>query len=195
VQFINTTGSTLSLTINPTLSFAVAGVNSGVSCAGGTTSGTSDATHIPFGTVTISANSIVCQDLQAASNATNGFTVSARYTAKPTSGSNTISDLGGVSPVPNSAPTSFTSSGTESYGYTTDDQSLSTCGGSCSANRFYNGTTFKWAAMSSTNAEVGYEPTGVSSGTYRIGHQVGIAATTLSGTYTTTIIYTCTPVY
>jgi hypothetical protein len=49
--------------------------------------------------------------------------------------------------------------------------------------------------MTTSNSEVAYEAAGVTSTTYRIGHQVGIASTTFPGTYTTTIIYTCTPIY
>ncbi len=188
VMFINTNGSTLSLTVDDSLSFTVGGVNSGQSCGGGTTGQTSTATTIPFGSVTSGANVIVCQDLQAATNATNGYTISARYTAKPTSGGDDIDD---VSPGTNASPNTFSSAGTEAYGYTTDDQTL----GTGTANRFYNGSTYSWAAMTTSNEEVAYESSGVINTTYRIGHQVGVATTTAAGSYSTTIIYTCTPVY
>jgi len=49
--------------------------------------------------------------------------------------------------------------------------------------------------MTTSNAELAYEPTGVTTTTYRVGHQVGVGLTTRPGTYTTTIIYTCTPIY
>ena len=193
VTFINTAGSTLSLSIDQTLSFTVNGVNNGQSCGGGTTAQTSTATTIPFGSVSSAANSIVCQDLTASTNATNGYTIFARYTGSPSDGlGHSIAD---VSPGTNSSPNSFSAAGTAAYGYTTNDQTLSTCGGSCSANRFYNGTTYNWAAMTTSNAEVAYEAAGVSSTTYRIGHQVGISITTPAGSYSTSIIYTCTPVY
>ena len=73
---------------------------------------------------------------------------------------------------------------------TTNDATL----GTGSVNRFTNAGQ-KWAALTTANAEVAYEPTGVTTATYRIGHQVGISTTTRPGTYQTTIIYTCTPVY
>ena len=49
--------------------------------------------------------------------------------------------------------------------------------------------------MTTTNAEIAYEPAGVNTTTYRIGHQVGVSLVTRPGTYTTTVIYTCTPIY
>jgi hypothetical protein len=189
--FILTNGSTLSLTVDDTLSFTVNAVGASQACDGTTTTAASTATTIPFGTVTSAANAIVCQDLTAATNATNGYTIYARYTAKPTNSlAQTIADQGGGTPVPNSAPVAFTAAGTEAYGYTTNDATL----GTGTANRFTNPSQ-GWAAMSATNAELAYEPAGVTNTTYRVGHQVGVSLTTRPGTYTTTIIYTCTPIY
>ncbi len=185
VQFINTNGSTLSLTVDNTLTFTVNSVAGSQSCNGATSTQASTATTIPFGTVTSAANQIVCQDLTASSNSTNGYTIFARYTAKPTNAlTQTIADWTGT----NATPTTFSAAGTEAYGYTTNDATL----GTGTAGRFVSN---KWAAMTSTNNEVAYEAAGVSSTTYRIGHEVGISLTTFPGTYTTTIIYTCTPVF
>jgi hypothetical protein len=198
VTFINTAGSTLSTTIDPTISFSVNAMSSGAGCDGTTTTATSTATTIPFGTVSSATNGVVCQDLQAATNQSDGYTIYLRYTGKPSVGSNTIADLGGGSPVPNSNPTAFSATGTESYGYSTDDATLSTCGGGCSSDRFTNYDSLGhqgWAAASTSNAEVGYEASGVTTQHYHIGHQVGVATTTQPGNYTTTIVYTCTPVY
>ncbi len=187
VGFIYNQGSTLSLTVNDTLSFTVNAVAASQACDGTTTTGASTATTIPFGTVTSAANAIVCQDLTAATNATNGYTIYARYTAKPTNALNqTIADWTGT----NAAPTPFAAAGTEAYGYTTNDATL----GTGTVNRFTNPVQ-NWAAMTTSNAEVAYEPNGVTSTTYRIGHQVGVSLTTRPGTYTTTVIYTCTPIY
>jgi hypothetical protein len=187
VKFINTNGSTLSLSVDPTLTFTINAVGSAQSCDGTTTTAASTSTTIPFGSVTSAANAIVCQDLTAATNATNGYTIYARYTAKPTNAlSQTIADSSGS----NGTPAAFTAAGTEAYGYSTNDSTL----GTGTANRFTSPSQ-GWAAMTTSNAEVAYEPTGVSTATYRIGHQVGVSLTTKPGTYTTTIIYTCTPVY
>ena len=185
VLFINTNGSTLSLTIDNTLSFTVNAVASGQSCNGTNSTATSTATTLPFGTVTASSNGIVCQDLTAATNSTGGYTIFARYTAKPTNAlAQTIADFSGT----NTTPTTFSAAGTEAYGYTTNDFTL----GTGSTARF---TANKYAAMTASNNEIAYEAAGVTSTTYRVGHQVGVSLTTFPGTYITTIIYTCTPVY
>lgn len=187
VGFINTNASLLSLTVDPTLTFTVSAVASSTSCNGGTTTAASTSTTIPFGAITSATNGFVCQDLAASTNATEGYTIYARYTAPPTNAlSQTIADHTGS----NAAPTTFSAAGTEAYGYTTSDATL----GTGTANRFTNGGQ-KYAALTTSNAEVGYESAPVNVSHYFIGHQVGISNTTLGGIYTTTVIYTCTPVY
>lgn len=185
VLFILTNGSTLSLTVDPTLTFTVNAVSAGQTCNGATATAASTATTIPFGNVTSASNAVVCQDLSASTNATNGYTIYTRYTAAPTNPlSQTIASHTGT----NAAPTAFSAAGTEAYGYTTNDFTL----GTGTAGRFNSNL---WAAMTTTNAEVAYEPVGVNTTTYRVGHEVGVSLTTHPGTYTTTVIYTCTPVY
>jgi len=187
MQFINTNGSTLSLTIDNSLSFTVNSVAGSQACDGTTTTAASTATTIPFGTVTSASNAIVCQDLTAATNSTNGYTIYARYTGAPANAlAQTLADWTGT----NAAPTTFASAGTEAYGVTTNDTTL----GTGTANRFTSGGQ-KWAALTTSNAELAYESTGVTSTTYRVGHQAGVSLTTKPGTYSTTVIYTCTPIY
>ena len=183
--FLYTNGSTVTLTVDPTLSFTVNAVPGGQACNGGTSTAASTSTTIPFGTVNTASNAVVCQDLQSATNSNNGFTVFIRYTGKPT---NSLGDQIADIPATNGAPTTFSVPGTEAYGYTTDDATLQ----AASAARFISN---KWAAASTTNAEVAYSPTGVSALTTRVGHQTGVSSLTRPGTYTTTVIYTCTPVF
>jgi hypothetical protein len=188
VQFILTTASTLTLTVNDTLSFAVNAVAASTSCDGTTTTAASTSTTIPFGTVTAASNAVVCQQLTAASNSTNGYTVYARYTQKPTNALNqTIADL---TPGTNAAPSAFSAAGTEAYGYSTSDAAL----GTGTPNRFTSPTQ-GWAAMTTSNAEVAYQPGPSTSTTFNVAHQVGVSLITKPGTYVTTIIYTCTPIY
>jgi hypothetical protein len=186
--FIFTNSSTLTLTVDDTLSFTVNSVGAAAACDGTTTTAASTATTIPFGTVTAAGNAIVCQDLTAATNATSGYTIYARYTAQPTNAlGQTILNL---TPGTNTTPSAFSAAGTEAYGYSTNDAGL----GTGTANRFTNPTQ-GWAAMTTTNAEVAFESVPVTSTTYRVGHQVGVSLITKPGTYSTTIIYTCTPIY
>jgi len=185
VQFINTNGSTLSLSVDSSLSFSVNSVSTSTSCAGSTTTSGSTATTIPFGTVTSAANGLVCQDLAAATNASNGYTIYIRDTGQLANGiAETLADWTGT----NAAPTAFPAAGTEAYGYSTNDVTL----GTGTAGRFSSNL---FAANTTSNAEVAYEAAGVSSSTYRIAHQAGISTLTHPGTYQTTVIYTCTPVY
>lgn len=185
VQFINTNGSTLSLTVDNTLSFTVNAVAASSACAGGTSNATSTSTTIPFGTVTAATNGLVCQDLSAATNATNGYTIYIRDTAQLTNGlGQTLADWTGT----NAAPTTFSAAGTEAYGYSTNDVTL----GTGTLGRF---TTNKFAANTTSNSELAYEAAGLTSTTYRVAHQAGVSLTTKPGTYQTTVIYTCTPVY
>lgn len=185
ILFILTNASTLSLTVDQTLTFTVNPVASGQACNGATSTQASTSTTIPFGTVTAAGNAVVCQDLTAATNATSGYTIFARYTGQPT---NTLAQTIANHTGSNALPTVFSAAGTEAYGYTTNDFTL----GTGTAGRF---NANLWAAMTTTNAEVAYEAAGVNSTTYRIGHQAGVSTLTRPGTYTTTVIYTCTPVY
>jgi hypothetical protein len=184
VAFILTNGQSLTLSVDATLSFTVNAVSSGQTCNGATSTQSSTSTTIPFGSVTVAANSIVCQDLQVASNSNNGYTVYIRYTGQPTSGSDTIADHTGS----NASPTVFSAAGTEAYGYTTDDATLQ----ALAVDRFISN---KWAANTTSNSEVAYSATGVTSQTTRVGHQIGISSTTQPGVYSTTVVYTATPVY
>jgi hypothetical protein len=190
VEFINTNGSTLSLTIDNTLSFTVNAIASGGTCYTGTTADqSSTATTIPFGTVLAGTVYHVCQDLQAASNSTHGYTIYLRYDHAPQNPLNqTITDWSGTNASPTSPFTTVNSQG--AYGYTTDDSSL----GTGTVDRFTNPGQ-EYAAATTSNAEVGYESAGVTTTHYKITHAVKITATTQPGTYTNTIIYTCTPVY
>ncbi len=187
-MFINTNGSTLTLSVNDTLTFSVNTVASGQSCDGTTSTLASTPTTISFGVVTPATNQIICQDLTAATNATNGYSVYVRETAAPTNAlGQTIASTTGT----NLAPAAFPAAGTEAYGYSTNDATLSNTGNGPA--RFTS--PVGWAAMTTTNAEVGYTTAPSNPTTYRVGHQVGISTVTKPGTYTTTIIYTCTPIY
>ncbi|HUD10979.1 MAG TPA: hypothetical protein VMS08_01090 [Candidatus Saccharimonadia bacterium] len=218
-----TGGSTMTMTVNNTLSFAVSGIAHATLCGSGgnttgvTTTGTtsaedSTATTIPFGTVTSAANAIACQELTAATNATNGYTIYIRDTAAlanalnqkiPDVGSGTTGSYTGSQT--NAAPGAFTDNTSSlatypgfnqgAYGYTTSDQAL----GTGTANRFTNAGP-NWAAYghsagSTGNGEVAYQANGVASTNYYIAHEVGITNLTQPGTYTTTVVYTCTPIY
>lgn len=187
VQFVYTNGTAVTASVDPSLSFAVAGTSSGTTCNGASSNVTTTATTVPFGTVTTSTNKVGVQNLTVSTNAANGYTVAARYTGVLASGSNDIDNHGGT----NAAPTAFSAAGAdEAYGYTTNDSTL----GTGTANRFTS-TPNVWAAFATSNAEVAYNNAPASSQVTCVGQQVGIDGATPAGSFSTTVIYTATPVY
>lgn len=188
--FIYTTGQAVSLTVDPALAFTIDAVASSQTVNGATTTVTTTDGTIPFGTITTSANGVAAHDLTVTTNAGSGYTVYTRYTQAPTNGSHSITDLATYT---NLAPGSFSSAGTEAFGYTTNDTTLSTAGDG--ANRFTTPAS-QFAAFTTSNAEVAYSGAAVASDVIRVGYQVGISGTTPAGVYnTSTVIFTATPAY
>jgi hypothetical protein len=189
VTLIFKNGSLVSLTIDPTLTFTVAGVTTGATVNGVTTTITTTPTAVNFlNSVSSSTNGVSAHDLTAGTNATGGYSVYIRHTGLLTNGaSDTIDNWTGT----NAVPTAFTAPGTEAWGYTTDDGALL----SGTANRFTNGGD-RWAGFSNTTNElVGDNAGPIASDTTRVGHQVAVDASTEAGTYQTTIIYTAASIY
>lgn len=187
VQFIYTSGQTVTLNVDPSFAFTVSGTSSATACNGATSNVTTTATTVPLGTPTVVTNSIGVQNLTITTNSGNGYTINARYTGPLANGANTIDSHTGS----NAAPTVFSAAGTEAYGYTSNDGVL----GTGTTDRFTSAGGNKWAAFTTTNAEVAYSAVGVTSEITCIGHQAGVSGTTPSGFYTTTAIYTATPLY
>jgi hypothetical protein len=185
--FIYVTGQSVSLSVDPSISFDLAAVSNSQSVNGATTSVTTTDGTIPFGTVTTSTSGIAAHDATVTTNAGSGYTMYIRYTQAPTTGAASIDDHSGS----NASPTTM-SPGTEAFGYTTNDATL----GTGTADRFTSSGGNKWAAFTTSNAEVGYSGTSVSSQTIRLGYQVGISGTTPAGAYgSSTVIITATPAY
>jgi hypothetical protein len=186
VTLVYKDGALVELVIEPTLTFTVNGVASSESVNGATTNQTTSATSINFGnSVTATTNGVSAHDLEVSTNAPGGYTVYTRHTGDLSSGSDIIAAHTGT----NAAPTAFASAGTAAWGYTTSDSSL----GGGTGNRFISNL---WSGFSTTNEPV-FDNTTASTGTEttRVGHQVGIAATTPAGTYQTTVIYTVASTY
>ncbi len=186
IAFIYTNGQLVSATVDPTLSFTIAGVASGQTVNGATTTVTSTATTVPLGTLTTGSNSIAAQDLTVGTNAQGGYTVTIRYTGSLTNGTHNFTDFAS----PNSAPTTFSAAGTEAFGYTTNDATL----GTGTVDRFTSSGGLKFAGFTTSPVEVAYSAT-AASGTTRVGYEAGISATTPAGAYTTTVVFVATPTY
>ncbi len=173
-------GTPVSLTIDPTLTFTCSGVAASQTINGATTTHASTGGSIDYlNDVTASTNGVSAHDLDVTTNAANGFVVYIRHTGQLTNAnSDTIDNHTGT----NLSPSAFSAAGTESWGYTTDDSTLSAVGDG--ADRFTD--TNEWAGFTTTNEEIMTDE----SSTTRVGHQVGVAGATEAGTYTTNIVYT-----
>ncbi|HUV72452.1 MAG TPA: hypothetical protein VMW25_05605 [Clostridia bacterium] len=186
-SFIWTTGQSVSMTVDPSLSFALSSVAVGQSVNGAAVSAATTTSTIPLGTVTSSANAVAAHTLTVSTNASGGYTVYTHFSQTLTNGSSdTITDHTGT----NDSPTSFPVAGNEAFGYTTEDTSLNVTGDG--ADRF---GANEYAGFATSNEEVAYSGGPVSNEATKVGYQVGIAGNTEAGTYTTTVIYTATPTY
>jgi len=200
---LDTNSIAVSATVDPTLTFTVAGVTGDGSATvnGATiTNGlATTATTIPFGTLTVGTPKVAAHDVTITTNAINGYTVTASHSATSQSGNpplvsgttNNIDSFTGT----NTSPTTWSSpAGTSAnvntgfFGYTTEDTSL--CTGT--ANRF---SSNKWAGTTTTGEEIICSTTGVSSQTTRVGWQIEINNIQPAGSYTGTVILIATPTY
>jgi hypothetical protein len=187
MAFIFTDGEPVSLTIEPTLNFTVSGVAASSAVNGATTTHLSDASGIDYlNDVTALANGVSAHDVAVTTNASGGYVVYIRHTGALTNAaSDTIDNFAGGT---NLSPQSFSAVGTEAWGYTTEDTTLSAVGDG--VDRFTTPAN-QWAGFTTSNEEVMSNSAAVpSTETIRVGHQVGVASTTEAGTYTTTIVYT-----
>jgi len=188
IAFSIISGQALSVTVDPSLSFSIANLASGVTIGNGATTtvdiSAATASTIPLGNVNSTTNPIVGQSLTVTTNATNGYTVYASYSGTLSDGaSHTIADHTGT----NGAPSAFPAAGTSAFGYQSGSSTLSGSG-----TRF---STNKWAKFEAWGYEVARATTKVSSDATNIGYQVGVSGTQEAGLYTTTIILTATPSY
>ena len=182
VGFIYTSGQAVTASVTPTLAFTVAALASGTSINGSTTNVATTSGTIPFGTTaTLSTNAVAAQALSVSTNSGNGYSVYISYSGPLSDGTHSITDFSGT----NAAPATFTAAGTENFGYTTNSSNLS---------QFSGG---KWAGLSTSNSgnSVATNTAAISNDTTDVGFQLGIGSTTPTGNYSTTVIYTATPVY
>ena len=126
-----------------------------------------------------SATEVEAHTLSVISNATNGYTVSAKGQTL-TSGTTTIAAIGGT------ATTSLV--GTEQFGIR-----LVATGGSGTSTSPYDGNNFAYAATATTSSQVANATTGDNAKTtFSVRYLANIAPTTLPAAYTANIIYVVT---
>lgn len=178
VGLIYTAGQAVSVTVNPILSFSVGGLASGTAVNGSTSNFATTSGTIPFGTTpTVSTNGVGAQSLTVSTNSGNGYTVATSYTGPLTNGTHNITNFSGT----NAAPTAFTAAGSENFGYTT-----------AGLARF---SPNLWAGLTTSAAVVASSTAAVNNQTTDTAFQIGLASTTSPGSYSSTVIYTATPLY
>lgn len=189
---------TVSAHVNSTLTFGVAAVNAGQVINGATTTATSTATAVPFGTLSDVAPSVVGQELSVVTNASDGFVVTVQQDGEMVSaaGANINSfkmaanGAGLATPEVWSNPVpSLGSDNTYGHmGLTTNDD-IAAFGGSKLAGLT---ATAPMAVMSHTGAADG---TTQNIGKARVAYEVGISALQEAGDYQSELTYVCTPTY
>lgn len=198
---LTSTSIAISATVDPNLTFSIAGVSSGGTVNSATTTVTTAAATIPFGTLTPATPAIGAHDVTVSTNAGGGYTVTASHSATITGdpplvsgATNNIDAFTGT----NASPSTWSSPGGTSanvntgfFGYTTEDATL--CTGT--ADRFTSSGGNKWAGSTTTGLEVICSAVGVSSQTVRVGWEAEVNAIQPAGTYTGTAILIATPTY
>ena len=201
------TSSSIAVTasVDPNLTFTVAGVSSGGNLNGGTSNIniTTTAATIPFGTLTAGTPKIGAHDVTVSTNASSGYMVTASNSAITTditnavlaSGSANIDKFSGTnaSPTTWSAPNGTTANtNTGFFGYTTEDSNLNCTGQT--ANRFTSSGP-KWAGSTTYGAELVCNTSPVSSEQTRVGWEIEVNSIQPAGAYSGTIILIATPTY
>lgn len=177
------------ITSAPSLTVAIAGISSGNTIAGQTTTVTSTATSIGFGSLTIGDGSpnIAAQSVTVTTNATGGYTTTAAQNQNLTSAnSDTIGTVSGT----NAAPAAFgTGVTTGRFGYHSTDSSL--CTGT--SGRFSVDDTY--AALDTSPYEVACNTGPVTSEVTQLVYKLVIGTLQEAGDYQNTVTYITTATY
>ena len=194
IAITTTDGVTLNITVNPSLTFTVAGISSPTAYKGAftVTSGCADSsTAVSFpSNPAIATNYDCAQSLTTSTNGAGGYTVTLSGTVAGNdliSGANSITDYAGGS---NATPAIWANP-TEGFGYTTSGI-LSSAG--AGTTRFTTADD-RFATLTNTASEVAYSSIPVNADIVNIGYRVRISGTTKAGAYSGTAIYTATPVF
>jgi hypothetical protein len=195
-------GVLISATVNPSLTFAVAGLGNSATVKGAITTeaagagacATSTATAVSFPTNMIPNTNYTCgQSLTTTTNASSGYSVVLRGThasgdfLKGSPTTLTITDGSGS----NAAPAAF-GTPTEEFAYTSSDGVLS----SGTTTRFAADDTFaKVGNNSATTEEVAFNGAPVNAEVINIAYKLRFAGTTEASVYTGTVLYTCTATF
>jgi hypothetical protein len=180
MALVTVAGVSATVTVSPTIAFAVTNYGSAVNGSGDSGPVTTTSTTVPFGTVAAGATAWGSQTLTVSTNGAHGYTLYVRDSQQLTNANtDTIRDQSGTP----SAPEDFDASTSQSsFAYTADG-----AGVSFGSN--------KWAGLTQTNVAVATRATAYNSDATHVEYKVGISNTQPPGTYSTVIAYTATPSY
>lgn len=194
---------TVTASVDTVFTFTVAGVGPSELVNGATTTGSSTATAIPFGTLEPGVASTTAQDLSVETNAANGFVVTVQTDQQLQSSTGAVID-GFIEGSYTTTPTEWAAPNpvvgeTNTYGHwglTTNDSTVAETdifdvGGS--GNRFVSASTSPVAVFASDGPADGSTQ---DIGTARVGYQIEISTLQPAGDdYTATLTYVATPVF
>lgn len=176
-------------TEGPTLTISIAGVSSGQSIAGVTTTVNSTGTTMGFATLTVGDGSpnIAAQTVTVTTNASGGYTTTVQQDGNLRTNQN---DEIAVVPGTNTAPAAFGTGIVQGrFGYHTTDSSL--CTGT--AGRFSADDTY--AALSTTPYEVACSNAPATNESTSVVYKLVIGALQESGNYSNAVTYITTATY
>ncbi len=199
IGFVTVPSVLVSATIDSTLSFTVSGLAPATTFKGSLAVDakcTDTATAVTFGSPAspLSADTTYdcAQQLATSTNANSGYQVTVQ--GKQTSGDflKLISDA--TKSITNSTGTNATPASTavtpaETFGYTTNDATLSGV-----ATRF-TASDDLFAGLTTTPDQVAYNATAIANDQVNVGYRLKYTGVTEAGVYRGTLVYTCTPVF
>lgn len=177
---VTTGGVATSVTVDPTLTFAVSG-SSGAINGGPASNAITTGVTVPFGNVSAGGSATsAAQLLTTSTNAKNGYNIYIRDTQALTdTAADTIRDQAGTPGSPNNFDGSTSQS---SFGYTTNSSTVA-----MGSN--------KWAGLTQSNVSIDNQTSPQNAATLGVEYQLQLKNTQQPGTYSNTITYTAAPSY
>jgi hypothetical protein len=193
---------TVLASVDASLTFTVAGVNSGqaVNSSPTTTIAASTPTTLPFGTLPVGVSRVLAHDLTVATNASQGYTVTVQQTGdlQSTTGATIDGFIDGADTATPAAwiNPSASISNPDTYGHwgiTSSDHASTSRAVEFSNDTWVSGSTTPVIVMGHDGPSNGIE---AGSSAARVGYQVQISALQEAGDdYTTTLRYVATPTF
>jgi hypothetical protein len=187
-------------TVDPTITFTVAGVNSSTSTCGITTDVTSTATTVPFGTLALNTFKEAAHTLTVSTNAASGYSVTAVENDQLGKDGGTTPNIVDTpcdsGPCTQSAEQEWSTATNNGFGYSLDNDDAAaiafqhdTGGGTFKSRQFAD------AANSEAAVELFSSTTVANSQNINICYRISVGATQAAGDYENNITYTATATF